>query len=106
MAHSGQRETKSQSQNQNQSEIARLRELIEREHQLACFARTGLHVGAAQHRFITRRMDRIGDYQERLASLIGEQAANEQIIQIMEQSPAQNQNWEREGGPHARKHRP
>lgn len=71
------------------SEVARLREQIVREHQAASFALTGLAVGTAQHRFITRRMERIGAHQERLSALIGEQASMEVLLEIMEQSPEQ-----------------
>lgn len=71
------------------SEVARLREQIAREHEAMCFAQTGLAIGAAKHRFISRRMERIGVYQERLSALVGEQASMEVLIEIMEQSPEQ-----------------
>ncbi len=71
------------------SEVARLREKIENEHWAACFAMTGLADGTAKHAFITRRYHQIGDYQEQLAALIGEQASMEIVIQVLEGSPEQ-----------------
>lgn len=71
------------------SEVAQIREQIEREHEAACFALTGPAIGTAQHWFISRRMKRIGDYQTRLSALVGEQASMEIVIQVMESSPPQ-----------------
>ena len=71
------------------SEIARLREQITREHEAACWARTGLAVGTAQHWFITRRMERIGEHQQQLSTLVGEQASIEFVTHLMEDSPPQ-----------------
>lgn len=71
------------------SEVAWLRERIEREHEAASFALTGPAIGTAQHWFISRRMERIGGYQARLSTLVGEQASMEIVIQVMESSPPQ-----------------
>lgn len=71
------------------SEIARLREQITREHEAACLALTGLAVGSAKHWFITRRMERIGAHQERLSTLVGEQASLAFVTRVMEESPSQ-----------------
>ncbi len=73
----------------NPSEVARLREQIEHEHQAASWALTGPALGTAQHWFISRRMERIGAYQERLAVLVGEQASLALVMAILESSPAQ-----------------
>lgn len=72
-----------------QSEVAQLRARIEQEHQAACYALTSPAVGAAQHWFIVRRMERIGDYQQRLSALVGESASVEIVAQIWDSSPAQ-----------------
>jgi hypothetical protein len=86
----------------NQSEVARLRERIECEQKAATWALTGPAIGTAQHWFISRRMERIGGYQEQLALLIGEQASLALIIEILENSPAQKREQDRherqEGG--------
>ena len=71
------------------SEVAHLREQIDREHLAARWALTGPAIGTAQHWFINRRMERIGGYQEQLATLIGEQASLALVLEIMENSPAQ-----------------
>lgn len=73
----------------NQSEVAALREQIAREHEAAQWAASGLSSGTARHRFITRRMERIGVHHQRLSALIGEQASIEAVIQAMEGSPSQ-----------------
>lgn len=60
----------------NQSEVARLRQQIEV--QLIAMRRglSGLSSGSARHAFITARMERIGAYQDGLASQLGENDAN------------------------------
>jgi len=75
--------------NHTGSEVAHLYEQITCEQQAASWALTGLAMGTAQHWFISRRMERIGAYQERLASLVGEQASMAIVIEIMESSPDQ-----------------
>lgn len=59
----------------NQSEIAGLRQQIEA--QLVAMRRglSGLSSGTARHAFITARLERIGAYQDGLASRLGENAA-------------------------------
>jgi hypothetical protein len=76
-----------ETQNDHRSEVARLREQIAQEHQAAEWAVTGLASGTAKHLFITRRMERIGDHQQRLASLIGEQASMQIVCSIFEGDP-------------------
>jgi hypothetical protein len=73
----------------NASEVACLRARIAREHEAACWALTGPALGTAQHWFITRRMERIGTYQEQLATLVGEQVSLAIVTDILEHSPAQ-----------------
>ncbi len=69
------------------SEVVRLREQITREHQAASWALTGPAIGTAQHWFITRRMERIDGYRERLSTLIGEKASIAIVATILEDSP-------------------
>ena len=71
------------------SEVAHLREQIDCEHKAASWALTGPAIGTAQHWFISRRMEHIGAYQERLATLVGEQASLELVMEILESSPTQ-----------------
>ena len=71
----------------NQSEVARLRERIEREHEQAQWAKTGLTVGAAKHLFISRRMQHIGACQETLATLIGQEASMQFVSDLFEGDP-------------------
>ena len=73
----------------NLSEVAQIREQITREHEAASWALTGPAIGTAQHWFISRRMERIGMYQERLATLVGEQVSLAMVMDIMEDSPMQ-----------------
>ena len=76
-------------QSSNLSEVARLYERIDCEHQAASWAMSGQAIGTARHWFISRRMERIGAYQEQLAALVGEQASMALVIEILESSPAQ-----------------
>lgn len=71
----------------NQSDIARLRVQIEQEYHAARTALTGLASGNARHDFITARMERIGGYQETLATLIGESASMAIVCDIFESDP-------------------
>jgi hypothetical protein len=75
----------------NQSEVAQLRERIAREHQAAEWAVTGLAEGNLKHQFITRRMEQMGVHQERLASLIGEEASMAMVCSILDAEPSRKQ---------------
>ncbi len=66
----------------NQSKVARLRAQIEREHKAMCWARDGLAIGTAQHRFITRRQSRIDAHYAALKQAVGEQRSTEIVLQI------------------------
>jgi hypothetical protein len=76
------------------SEVAALRAQIEREHEAACWALTGLAAGNLQHRFINRRMQCIDAHHERLTTLIGERASVQLVNQIFEKSPSSRQGKE------------
>ena len=64
------------------SEVARLRAELDRQGE-ACRALKGLALGTAQHQFITRRMERMGEIHEELKKEIGEEADG-LLIQAME----------------------
>lgn len=65
--------------NIGKSEVARLRQQIEMEYEAAERGLYGFAEGAAQHAFITARMENIGTCFEELQGLVGPQ----QAIQIM-----------------------
>lgn len=78
--------------NENKSEVAQLCAQIERQYKAAQFAMNAPQIGAAKHRFITRRMAQIGVHQEQLANLIGEEESIGVVIDITNTvSPAQKQ---------------
>ena len=80
----------------NQSEVARLREQIEREYAAACNGLYGLSVGAARHDFIAARMANAQQYGEQLIAQLGKEAAMPLIVEAMEAGSRQGQH-EREG---------
>ncbi len=84
----------------NQSEVARLREQIEREYAAACAGLHGLGMGSARHDFIQARMARAQQYGEQLIERIGAQAAMPLIVEAMEAGSRQGQR-EREKGENA-----
>lgn len=76
----------------HKSEVAQLRERIEREMEAMRTGLTGLAVGTARHRFIHARLRRVDDYYEQLAAVVGDEAADETVCQVynavMEQNDA------------------
>ena len=76
------------------NEIQQLRARIEAEHQACVQGLTGLAEGAARHTFINARIDRMGEAQEQLKELIGEEATSAFLREVFERSP----NPEHEGG--------
>src|SRR5437879_12772255 len=81
----------SQQQQGGGSEVARLMQRIELEHEAACFALTSPALGTAQHWFITRRMEQIAACRVQLTALVGERATMEFLVQVTESAPAQPQ---------------
>src|SRR5215469_16910962 len=59
---------------EQRSEVARLLAQISREYEAAQLGLSGLAQGISQHRFITRRMERIGELHAQLRSLVGDEA--------------------------------
>jgi hypothetical protein len=68
-----------QNNQQNQSEVARIRALIDTEYQASHLALHGLAQGAAQHEFITKRMERIFGHVEAL-SLVADPATVQEVM--------------------------
>ncbi len=68
----------------NQSEVARLKAQIEAEIQAAQWALYGTSLGAAQHQFITCRMERMGILHEELKELVGEEEGVRLLVQVMD----------------------
>jgi hypothetical protein len=69
----------------SKSEIVRLSQQFAREFQAAQWAAQGLVVGAARHKFITRRMENMGKIRQELAQVIGDQVATETMAKILEE---------------------
>ena len=59
----------------NPSEVARIRAQIEAEITSMNLLASGLAAGVARHKFITARMERLGEQQAQLAQHIGEEQA-------------------------------
>ena len=72
----------------NQSEVARLKAQIEAEIQAARWALHGACLGAAQHQFITCRMERMGMLHEELKERVGEEEGIRLLVQVMDSSGA------------------
>lgn len=85
-------------ENASQSEVARLRQQIVLEYEAAYRALTAPASGSARHAVITAKMERIGDHQLALASLIGEEASMEILCGIFEGDPPQGSQHTRTGG--------
>jgi hypothetical protein len=66
------------------SEIARLREQIEREYAASVWALSGLAAGNAQHAFINARLERMDASFRRLSELVGEEQATEVLCQVFD----------------------
>jgi hypothetical protein len=78
----------------DQSEVARLRQRIEEEYQAAQQAVSGFRQ-AGKHEFITASLDRIGNYQTQLATLIGEEESVKVVCQIFDQESPSTSNHTR-----------
>lgn len=59
---------------EQRSEVARLLAQINREYEAAQLGLSGLAQGISQHRFITIRMERIGELHAQLRNLVGDEA--------------------------------
>lgn len=66
----------------SESEVARLRRQIELELEALQQGMHGFAAGTSRHSFIRKRMDRVGDYQDKLAQKVGEETANQIVYSI------------------------
>ena len=55
----------------NESDVQRLLRTIDTEYQAAALGLSGLALGTAQHRFITKRMENIEHAREQLVEIVG-----------------------------------
>jgi hypothetical protein len=67
----------------DQSEVARIRAQITAEQESAQRALHSIAYGTTQHQFITRRMERMGQLQGELETLVGEERATQITVQAM-----------------------
>lgn len=67
-----------------ESEVARIKRQIEDEYNAASQALHGSAV-VAQHKIITARMERMGALHEQLKGLVGDEEANEFLVQTMQE---------------------
>ncbi len=65
-----------------ESEVARLRRQIELELESMQRGMHGFAVGTARHKFIRRRIDQVGVYQNKLAKEVGEDNANQMVYSM------------------------
>jgi len=71
---------------ENKSEVARLRQQIRQEYEAAQQGLTGLAEGAAQHAFITRKMENMELCYSMLKNLLGETQATQLFTETLEQA--------------------
>jgi hypothetical protein len=69
--------------NNDTSEVARLKRQIEAEQVSAQRAIGSFAYGTAQHKFITRRMERMGELHDELMGLVGESDSNAFLMGAM-----------------------
>lgn len=71
---------------ERRSEVAQLRERIQLEYEAAQRVLYGTAQGAAQHAFITQRLENMEAHHQALKQLVGEHGASEILAEILEQS--------------------
>jgi hypothetical protein len=69
--------------NNDTSSVARIKQQIEAEQESAYRALYSSAYGTAQHKFITRRLERMGELHEELKGLVGEQDSNAFLVGAM-----------------------
>ena len=70
-------------QNANCSEIARVKADIELHYRAAQYAQYATSIGTSQHKIISRNLTRVGERQEELVGLVGEEDATVFLIDTM-----------------------
>lgn len=66
----------------HKSEVARVREEIELQLEALRRGMYGFASGTARHAFVRARMDRIGEYRQKLTDHIGEQNADQMVYSL------------------------
>ncbi len=66
----------------HKSEVARVREEIELQLEAMRRGMYGFASGTARHDFVRARMDRIGEYRQKLTDHIGEQNADQMVYSL------------------------
>ena len=70
------------------SEVAHLRQRIAEEYRAAQWGLSGLACGSARHDFIEAKMDCMGQYQEQLVTLVGQDQAMALVVETLNAQPA------------------
>jgi hypothetical protein len=68
------------------SEVAQLRQRIHLEYEAAQRGLSGTAQGAAQHAFITQRLENMADYHRALKQLVGGHEATRILVEVLEDS--------------------
>jgi hypothetical protein len=71
---------------ENKSEVARMMRQITQEYEAAKMGMNGPACGTSRHRFITKRMENIGQLHENLTTLVGPEQATICMTQALEQA--------------------
>ena len=84
------------------SEVAHLRQCIADEYRAARLGLSGLACGSSRHDFIESHMDHMGQYQEQLVTLVGQDQAIVLVVETLNAQPAAPTPGSREeGGNHS-----
>ncbi len=70
----------------SESEVVRLRRQIELELEAMQRGMNGFALGSSRHKFIHKRMDRVGAWQDKLMAEVGEDEADEIVYGIYTQT--------------------
>jgi hypothetical protein len=73
----------------NTSDVARMRQTIAAEYLSAQLGLTGVAEGTSRHRFITNKMERMGESFEALAEMMGKDQAIQIVAQTLQEVPEQ-----------------
>lgn len=76
----------------NNSEVARIKQQITLESDAARSALYGSMKGAAKHSFITKRMENMGKFRDKLAQCVGSDEATKFLIGTMNEEASATQN--------------
>ena len=80
--------------NVHTSEVARLKQQIEAENVSAQRAQSSFAYGMAQHKFITRRLERMGELHEELMGLIGKNGSDVFLVGAMDKKEVRQERYE------------